>query len=264
MLSFLALVVFMPLFLLIAALIKLDSKGPILFKQERIGKSGKVFQINKFRTMIKNAEEMGDGLFNYENDFRVTRVGRILRKTSLDEAAKLINILKGEMSIVGPRPPVTYEHGDFSDYPEEWLKRFTMRPGVTGLAQISGRNELNWEDKIKLDDKYIDLFEKYGILIDIKIMIITIGKIFSMASTYEKRENAEKESEDKVQMNSSSERLIWLNGKIIPAKDALINIMSPTAQFGANVFEGIRCYWNEDKQQLYSFRLKEHYHRLKN
>ena len=195
LLSLIAAVVFMPLFFLIAAAIKIDTKGPVFFRQDRIGKNGKVFSIYKFRTMISNAEHMGEGLFNYENDFRVTKVGRILRNSSLDEAAQLINIFKGEMSIVGPRPPVTYEHGDFSEYPEEWLKRFRMRPGITGLAQISGRNELPWTEKIKFDDKYIDLFSKYGILIDLKIMFITVGKIFSMASTYEKRENAEKEKE---------------------------------------------------------------------
>lgn len=196
-LALFASVVFSPLFLLIAIAIKIDSKGPVFFKQNRIGKNGKVFVIHKFRTMIQNAEHMGDGLFNYENDFRVTRVGRILRKTSMDEAAQLLNIIKGDMSIVGPRPPVTYEHGDFSNYPEEWKKRFSMRPGVTGLAQISGRNELIWADKIKHDDKYIDLFQKYGVFIDIKIMFITAVKIFSMSSTYEKHENAEKEGEVK-------------------------------------------------------------------
>ena len=197
-LSVLALIVFSPLLMMIAAAIRLDSKGSIFFRQGRLGKDGKVFLVWKFRTMIQNAEYMGDGLFNYEDDFRVTRVGKILRKTSMDEAPQLLNILKGEMSIVGPRPPVTYEHGNFKDYPAAWRKRFTMRPGVTGLAQISGRNELSWEEKIKYDDEYIDLFNKYGVLIDIKIMYITTIKIFSMTSVYEKRKTTSKKAESEV------------------------------------------------------------------
>jgi lipopolysaccharide/colanic/teichoic acid biosynthesis glycosyltransferase len=197
-LSVLALIVFSPLLIMIALAIKLDSKGSVFFRQNRLGKDGKVFSVCKFRTMIQNAEHMGDGLFNYEGDFRVTRVGRILRKTSMDEVPQLLNILKGEMSIVGPRPPVTYEHGDFKDYPDAWRKRFTMLPGVTGLAQISGRNELTWEEKIKYDDEYIDQFKKYGVLIDIKIMYITTKKIFFMTSIYEKRDNASKKVESEV------------------------------------------------------------------
>ncbi len=197
-LSVLALIVFSPLLMMIAAAIRLDSKGPVFFRQGRLGKDGKVFSVCKFRTMIQNAEHMGDGLFNYEDDFRVTRVGKILRKISMDEAPQLLNILKGEMSIVGPRPPVTYEHGDFKDYPAAWRTRFAMRPGVTGLAQISGRNELSWEEKIKYDDEYIDLFNKYGVLIDIKIMYITTIKIFSMTSVYEKRKTTSKKAESEV------------------------------------------------------------------
>lgn len=264
--SLMAIAVFSPLFLMIAAAIRLDSKGPILFRQKRIGKNGAIFTIYKFRTMVQNAEHMGAGLFNYQDDFRVTRVGKVLRKTSMDEAAQLINIVKGEMSIVGPRPPVTYEHGNFDSYPEAWKKRFRVKPGVTGLAQVGGRNELSWEEKIKLDDQYIDLFEKYGILIDIKIMLITVIRIFSMTSTYENRENSDGEKEVVVtpEMEAINDRLIWLNGEMMPVSDAKINVLSPTAQFGTNVFEGIRCYWNNDKQQLFAFRLEAHYKRLKN
>lgn len=265
-LSLLAIIIFFPLFVLIAAAIKIDSPGSVFFRQKRLGKDGKIFTICKFRTMIEDAEHRGAGLFNYQNDFRVTRVGSVLRKTSMDEAAQLINILRGEMSIVGPRPPVTYEHGDFRSYPETWKKRFNMRPGVTGLAQISGRNELVWEEKIKLDEQYIELFEKYGVLIDLKIMFITVWKIFSMASTYEKPENtaSDEEGEKTLTMCPIDDRLIWLNGQLMPIGDAKINVLAPTAQFGANVFEGIRCYWSEEKEQLFAFRLHEHYKRLKN
>lgn len=198
LLSLLALVALYPFLIIIALAIKLDSKGPILFTQDRLGQNGRVFSIYKFRTMVQNAEHMGNGLFNYEGDFRVTRVGKILRKTSMDEVPQLLNILKGEMSIVGPRPPVTYEHGNFKDYPRAWKKRFTVRPGVTGWAQINGRNELSWEGKIKYDDEYIDLFKEHGIRVDVKIMYNTVVKIFSMTSVYERRDNASKEVEREV------------------------------------------------------------------
>lgn len=266
LLSLLAVIVFMPVFILIAVLIKLDSAGPVLFRQQRIGRRGKTFYICKFRTMIVNAESIGDGLFNYEDDFRVTKIGRALRKTSMDEAPQLINVLKGEMSIVGPRPPVIYEHGEYSEYPEEWKRRFIVCPGVTGLAQVNGRNELTWEQKISLDNKYLDLFKKYGVLIDIRIMLITVGRVICMASTYERRENAETRVESAVKkaMDGTGDRLIWLNGDIVPVADAKINVLSPTAQFGLNVFEGIRCYWNESEKQLFAFRLDDHYIRLRN
>ena len=127
-LSLLALIILMPVMIVIAITIKIDSKGPIFFLQERLGKNGKVFKIIKFRTMIVNAEKIGDGLkVKSENDNRITKVGKFLRKTSLDELPQLINVVKGEMSLIGPRPPVTYHPHKYCDYSERQKRRFYLR-----------------------------------------------------------------------------------------------------------------------------------------
>lgn len=141
----------------------------------------------KFRTMVVNAETMGTGLFNYENDPRVTKVGRKLRDSSVDELPQLFNIFKGEMSVVGPRPCVTYELGDFETLNKKYKKRFGMKAGLTGLAQVKGRNDISWEQKVIYDNEYIDLFEKYGIFIDIKIGFDSIFKVFKHEKIYENK-----------------------------------------------------------------------------
>lgn len=182
-----------PVWLLIAIAIKLDSRGSIIFKQDRLGKDGKGFKIYKFRSMVVNAENMGTGLFNYADDPRVTPVGHFLRNLSLDELPQFFNILIGNMSFVGPRPPVTYELGKPDDWDEKTICRFEMKPGVTGLAQINGRNELSWEEKIDFDLQYIHLFQKWGILLDLKIIVITLIKILKREGNYELEENAEKD-----------------------------------------------------------------------
>ncbi|MDN7226406.1 sugar transferase [Planococcus liqunii] len=183
--SSVGIIVLLPFFIIIPIAIKLDTKGSVIFKQGRLSKKGALFTMYKFRTMVENAESMGTGLFNYHNDFRVTKVGNFLRRTSLDELPQLFNVLKGDMSVVGPRPPVSYELGNYEDLNGHYKNRFNVLPGITGLAQVSGRNELEWDEKINFDNRYIDLFKKYGILIDIKIIILTIQNIFVMKNIYE-------------------------------------------------------------------------------
>ena len=197
LMSLIALLILAPLLLIIAVIIRMDSKGPALFKQGRLTKNGEVFTMYKFRTMIENAEHMGTGLFNYENDFRVTKVGNFLRHSSLDELPQLFNVLIGDMSVVGPRPPVTYELGNYENLNADYKRRFTVVPGITGLAQISGRNELPWDEKVKFDNQYIDLFNKYGVLIDVKIILLTVVNVFRMKDIYEVKDEAVKGLEDK-------------------------------------------------------------------
>lgn len=186
-LSFIAIILLIPLWLGIAIAIKTDSKGPVFFIQERLTKNGKVFKMYKFRSMIAGAEYMGTGLFTYDHDPRVTKVGRFLRCTSLDELPQLFNVLKGDISIVGPRPAVTYELGDYSTLNKKYKKRFRVKGGITGLAQIKGRNENSWEEKVILDNCYIDEFKKYGILLDAWIIIKTVIKVFNKSNIYEKK-----------------------------------------------------------------------------
>lgn len=176
-----------PVWIGVSVAIKKDSDGPIFFKQERRTKDGNVFQMLKFRSMVVNAENMGAGLFNYENDPRVTKVGRKLRDSSIDELPQLFNIFKGDMSVVGPRPCVTYELGDFDTLNKKYKKRFWVKAGLTGLAQVKGRNDISWDDKVTYDNEYVDLFGKWGILIDIKILFETIIKVFHREDIYENK-----------------------------------------------------------------------------
>ena len=180
--SLLGLIILSPLLLILAILVKIDSKGPIFFKQERLGKNGKVFKIIKFRTMVVNAEHIGEGLrVSSENDNRITKIGKILRKTSLDELPQLINVLKGDMSLVGPRPPVTYHPYKYEEYSEEQKKRFNVRPGITGLAQVKYRNSATWEERIKVDIIYV---KNISFLEDFKIILRTIQSIFKKENIY--------------------------------------------------------------------------------
>jgi lipopolysaccharide/colanic/teichoic acid biosynthesis glycosyltransferase len=174
-----------PFLLLISVLIKLDSKGPVLFVQGRLGKNGAVFNMFKFRTMVVNAEQTGTGLCSYHDDPRVTRVGKYLRAASLDELPQLFNVVMGPMSIVGPRPPVTYELGDYESLTDEMKIRFRVKPGITGLAQVSGRNGLDWNQKIALDNIYVERFTRLGILEDFVIGFRTIWVMLSMKNVIE-------------------------------------------------------------------------------
>lgn len=172
--SFSALVILSPLMLIVAVAIKLDSKGPVIFKQERLGRGGKVFLIYKFRSMCENAEHMGTGQYSFEGDMRVTKVGKFIRATSIDELPQLINVLKGEMSIVGFRPPLTYHPWDISEYTPEQLRMFEVRPGITGWAQVNGRKDVEWHERIRLNVYYVD---HIGLFLDIKIIFMTFFSV---------------------------------------------------------------------------------------
>lgn len=180
-LSLIGLVMLLPLFLIISILIKFDSKGPVFFVQERLGKDGKVFKIYKFRTMIDGAINMGSGLRTEEGDFRITRVGNILRKTSLDELPQLINVLKGDMSLIGPRPPVPYHPKNYEEYSDEEKKRFSVRPGITGYAQAVLRNGASWDERIKLDLIYVD---KMSFTFDLYILFLTFLTVVRGKNVY--------------------------------------------------------------------------------
>ena len=143
-----------PVAVILAIAIKIDSKGPILFKQTRLGQHGKEFCILKFRSMCVGAEGKGSGVYSGKGDTRVTRVGKILRATSADELPQLINIIKGEMSFIGPRPPLTYHPWPIEQYTDEQKRMFDVRPGITGWAQINGRDELEIDVKARLDGEY--------------------------------------------------------------------------------------------------------------
>lgn len=181
--SLIGIIVLSPVFLVIAIMIKTSSKGPVFFKQKRLGKDGKVFKIIKFRTMIVNAEHIGDGLRVREGDDpRITKIGRVLRKTSLDELPQLLNVLNGSMSLVGPRPPATYHpYAGYKAYPDWAKKRFQMRPGITGLAQATVRNSASWDERIRIDNQYVD---RFNIWLDIKILCMTVMRVVKSEDIY--------------------------------------------------------------------------------
>lgn len=175
--------------LVVALLVKIDSKGPALFKQERLGKDGKPFWIYKFRSMVVGAEKTGSGVYSGKNDARVTKIGKILRATSIDELPQLINILKGEMSFIGPRPALTYHPWKFEEYTEDQKKMFAVRPGVTGWAQVNGRKEVEWPKRIEMNVWYV---EHMSFLLDVKIFFKTILKVFTNADNVNSTETAKK------------------------------------------------------------------------
>lgn len=193
--SFLLLVVISPLLLFVAIAIKLETKGPFIFKQKRLGLNGETFKIYKFRSMVENAEKIGTGVYSYKGDSRVTKVGAFIRKTSIDELPQLFNIIKGEMSIVGPRPTLEYHPWPLDEYTSDQKKRFKLRPGVTGLAQVNGRKELAWPERIMLDVAYV---EDVSLLLDLKILMKTFFKVLAMGDNYNTGEtNAEVSIEKK-------------------------------------------------------------------
>lgn len=182
LLSLLGLIIVSPIMLIVAILIKLESSGPVIFSQKRVGLNGKEFNMLKFRSMVQNAEELKEKLqkqnemsgpmFKMKEDPRVTKVGRFIRKTSIDELPQLINILKGEMSLVGPRPSLPKEVAKF----EPWmLERLSVKPGLTCYWQVSGRNNIDFEDWMKLDIKYV---KDRTLWLDIKLIFKTFFVLF--------------------------------------------------------------------------------------
>lgn len=176
--SFLGLVLLSPLLLAVLILIKIDSRGPVIFRQKRIGRNGKVFEIYKFRSMCVGAEKTGSGVYSGKGDARVTRIGKFLRATSIDELPQLLNILKGEMSFVGPRPPLTYHPWKYEEYTDFQKRMFEVRPGITGWAQVNGRKDVEWHKRIELNVWYVD---HMSLLLDIKIMFMTAFKVLTNA-----------------------------------------------------------------------------------
>ncbi|OPJ65088.1 sugar transferase [Clostridium oryzae] len=186
--SLLLLILLFPLFMMIALLIKLDSPGNYLFIQTRVGKMGKEFKIYKFRTMLQdtsvnyqyeiNTECIDDFIFQHKDDNRITRIGRFLRKTSLDELPQLVNVLIGNMSLVGPRPEIPEI---VAKYPKRYKKRLIMTPGITGLAQINGRSALTLSETIDYDLEYIDNFSLYE---DFKILCSTLVCVLMRDNAY--------------------------------------------------------------------------------
>lgn len=180
--SILGLVCLSPILLIIAILIKVDSKGPIIFSQTRVGYKGKNFKMYKFRSMVKDAEvlksdlesknEMSGPMFKMKKDPRITRIGRFLRKTSIDEIPQLLNVIKGDMSLVGPRPSLPNEVCQFDDW---MLKRLEVKPGLTCFWQVSGRNDIEFEEWMKLDIKYV---EERSLLVDVKLILRTFLVLF--------------------------------------------------------------------------------------
>jgi lipopolysaccharide/colanic/teichoic acid biosynthesis glycosyltransferase len=186
------LLVLMPLFLALAAAIRLDSRGRVLYRQRRVGRDQDPFMVNKFRTMHSGAghethrqyvigliaghsdtPDAEPNFFKMANDDRVTRVGRFLRKSSLDELPQLWNVLRGDMSLVGPRPPIPYE---VEHYPPHWFERFAVKPGMTGLWQVSGRSELTLEEMIALDVEYA---RRRSLWLNLKILARTVPVVFA-------------------------------------------------------------------------------------
>lgn len=170
----LAAIILLPLMFVTAMAVKLESDGPVIFKQERLGLNGKVFKIFKFRSMCQGAEHTGSGVYSGKDDDRVTKVGKFIRATSIDELPQLFNIIKGDMSFIGPRPPLTYHPWNLEEYTNEQLHMFDVRPGITGWAQIHGRKDVEWHKRIKLNCWYVD---HMSFFLDIKILFSTVFKV---------------------------------------------------------------------------------------
>ena len=168
MIAALALVALSPLLALAALAIRLESRGPIIYRHLRVGRHGKPFELLKLRTMVEGAETMGAGLYIEDRDPRITRIGRLLRRFSLDELPNLVNVLRGELAIVGPRPTVGEQ---VERYTDRQRRRLEVRPGITGWAQVNGRTSLSWPERIELDVWYVD---HRSLRLDLRILARTV------------------------------------------------------------------------------------------
>jgi lipopolysaccharide/colanic/teichoic acid biosynthesis glycosyltransferase len=175
-----AIVALSPILLLIAVAIKLESRGPVFFFQDRVGRQGKVFRVVKFRSMVQDAQHRGLGMRVEAGDARITRVGRLLRRTSLDEIPQLINIARGDMSLVGPRPTLPEQVARYND---RQRRRLEVRPGLTGWAQVNGRNALSWNERIEHDIWYVD---HWSLPLDLSIILRTPRAVFDSEGMYGK------------------------------------------------------------------------------
>lgn len=162
----------------IALWVRRDSPGPALFRQVRVGHGGRPFRLMKFRTMVVDAERIGTGLRTRADDPRITRAGRFLRRTSLDELPQLLNVIRGDMSLVGPRPTVPSQ---VAHYTERQRRRLLARPGVTGLAQVRGRNAIPWSKRIEIDLEYV---ERWSLRLDAEILARTVAVVLRRSGTY--------------------------------------------------------------------------------
>lgn len=180
--------------LIVALLVKLESPGPVLFLQDRIGKDGKVFKIYKFRSMCVGAEK--GGVYSDNKDVRVTRVGRIIRATSLDELPQFFNVLKGDMSFIGPRPPLTYHPWPYDEYTDFQRRMFEVRPGITGWTQTHGRKDIEWHRRIEMNVWYVD---HLSLWLDIKILFLTVLKVLTNADNENKGATLVKEEKEPVE-----------------------------------------------------------------
>jgi lipopolysaccharide/colanic/teichoic acid biosynthesis glycosyltransferase len=174
----LAAVVVLPLMAIIAIVIRLDSRGPALLRQTRVGRHGEDFELLKFRTMVVGAHTMGSGWLIAERDPRITRVGHFLRRWSLDELPQLFNVLRGDMSIIGPRPTLRYQVDQYTDFQR---RRLEVRPGITGWAQVQGRNDLTWPARIELDVHYV---EHRSLRLDLEILRRTVRVLATPSGIY--------------------------------------------------------------------------------
>jgi undecaprenyl phosphate N,N'-diacetylbacillosamine 1-phosphate transferase len=180
LIALIVLVILIPLFLFVALLIKLDSKGSVFFRQKRVGRNGKVFKIWKFRTMVERSENIGLGIEVSKNDPRITKVGNFLRRFGIDELPQVINIVFGQMSLVGPRAALPFQ---FEKYSELERRRVLMKPGITNINILKGWNTSSWKERIEWDIWYI---ENWSLLLDLKILLITPFVVLSGKGQYGK------------------------------------------------------------------------------